>query len=82
MGQFQMIVVDLLSDEGCGVLPKEEIILSNRFIDLGFDSLKFAEFLIHLENRTGKEIPDEILNFNLEESIEQFLEIIFSKYIG
>ncbi|NBI29821.1 acyl carrier protein [Chengkuizengella marina] len=82
MEQFQMIVLELLSEEGCGVLPKEEIILSNRFIDLGFDSLKFAEFLIHLENRTGKEIPDEVLNLSLEESVEQFQKIIFSKYKG
>ncbi|MEK3788530.1 MULTISPECIES: acyl carrier protein [Paenibacillus] len=55
-------IIRLLSSEGCGVLPPEDITLEHRLYDLGFDSLRYMELVVLLEEEFGMEVPDSLLD--------------------
>ncbi|MGW9125836.1 acyl carrier protein [Paenibacillus chitinolyticus] len=53
-----------LSDQGCGMLPVEEISEEKRLFDVGFDSLRFMELVVLIEEHFRIQWPDEALEIS------------------
>lgn len=53
-----------LSDQGCGMLPVDEISEEKRLFEMGFDSLRFMELVVLIEEHYGVQWPDEALEIS------------------
>ncbi|MFD2673331.1 acyl carrier protein [Marinicrinis sediminis] len=73
---MRQLILELLSQDGCGVLPKEEIAESKRLYDIGFDSLRYMEFVVLLEEKAGIAVPDEWLEIRAETTIDQLIKAL------
>lgn len=67
------MVIQLLSCDGCGVLPKADIEEAFSLIEIGFDSLRFMEFVILAEESLGIQFPDELLDLHSETTVERIV---------
>lgn len=55
-------VSHLMSNYGCGVLPVDEISKEKMIAEIGFDSLRYMELVLLLEESFEIHIPDELLD--------------------
>ena len=53
--------------------------LNKPFSEVGINSLILIEMIVYLEEKLGLRLPDEILNFTLYETIQDFIERICSE---
>jgi acyl carrier protein len=53
---------ELMSQKHCGVLPLEEINENLTVLEAGFDSLRFMELVVLVEERFSIEFPDDLLD--------------------
>lgn len=59
----------LMSNQGCGLLPREQIAETNTMYELGFDSLRYMELVVLLEERLGISVPDELLEIRPDTTV-------------
>ncbi len=71
---IQSEVIRLLSNEGCGVLPREEIDADRRLYDIGFASLRYMEFVVLLEESLQLSVPDELLDVQPETKVGDIIQ--------
>lgn len=67
------------------VINDEEILEINIFDDLGFDSIRFIELIVGIENKFQVEIDDDLLtmaNFSTIARIIENVTSIMSRYEG
>ncbi|MBO8162723.1 MAG: acyl carrier protein [Brevibacillus sp.] len=55
-----------MSNQGCGVLPPEQIGEESKMFELGFDSLRYMELVVLLEETFAISFPDEMLEITAE----------------
>jgi len=72
------LLFSLASSEGCGLYPVEDISESNTLYELGFDSLRYLELIVLIEENFHSEVPDESLEITYSSTIGELLEIIQS----
>lgn len=68
-------VLRLLSKEGCGVLPREQIDTARTLLDIGFDSLRYMEFVVLLEESLGITVPDGMLEIRAEMLVADIVQM-------
>ena len=69
-------VIHLLSDEGCGVIPIDGIQVESLLHDLGFDSLRYMELVVLLEETFQITFPDEMLEVTSDTSVKDMVETV------
>ncbi|WP_214483020.1 acyl carrier protein [Bacillus sp. SM2101] len=72
-------IIDLMSDNHCGVLPVESIDEEKTIIDVGFDSLRFMELVVLIEEEFNIEFPDDLLDIKSTTSVAEVIERIESE---
>ncbi|MEC0246730.1 acyl carrier protein [Paenibacillus chitinolyticus] len=55
------LIIELMSDKGCGVLDSEDISASRSLYEIGFDSLRYMELVVLLEEKFSITMPDDAL---------------------
>nr|WP_250886680.1 acyl carrier protein [Bacillus sp. SM2101] len=68
-----------MSDNHCGVLPVESIDEEKTIIDVGFDSLRFMELVVLIEEEFNIEFPDDLLDIKSTTSVAEVIERIESE---
>ncbi|MCK6259456.1 acyl carrier protein [Fictibacillus sp. KIGAM418] len=53
---------ELMSQRHCGVLPLEDIHENLTMFEAGFDSLRFMELVVLIEEHFSIEFPDDLLD--------------------
>ncbi|MGA5691430.1 acyl carrier protein [Cytobacillus pseudoceanisediminis] len=71
-------VFELLSNEGCGVLPKDEISDNSFLFDIGIDSIRFMELVVLLEEYFETSLPDSLLEVTSKTKVIEILTILES----
>ncbi len=71
----QREVLRLLSNDGCGVLPLEQIDTARSLLDVGFDSLRYMEFVVLLEETLGVTVPDGMLEIRAEMTVADIIRM-------
>ncbi|GLI08265.1 hypothetical protein YDYSG_42950 [Paenibacillus tyrfis] len=69
-------MIRLLSSEGCGVLPQSEIGRDSKLFDLGFDSLRYMELIVLLEEELGIEVPDGMLEIDSNTTVSELVRVV------
>ncbi|SDN48025.1 Acyl carrier protein [Fictibacillus solisalsi] len=64
---------ELMSQRHCGVLPVEDIHENLTIFEAGFDSLRFMELVVLIEERFSIEFPDDLLDINSETTIKDIV---------
>ncbi|GIQ69333.1 acyl carrier protein [Xylanibacillus composti] len=72
---IQNEVLRLLSQEGCGVLPREQIETECALLDIGFDSLRYMEFVVLLEESLHITVPDSMLEIRAEMKVADIIRM-------
>ncbi|MCM3399769.1 acyl carrier protein [Oceanobacillus profundus] len=67
-------VIELLSDKYCGLLPIKSIHEEDTIIDIGFDSLRFMEFVVLIEEEYHIEFPDDLLDIQSTTTVREVIE--------
>lgn len=79
---IQNILIELIfkdNDSTIGsLINDDEIMQINIFDDLGYDSVRFIELIVDIENRFQIELDDELLVINNFSTISRIIEIISS----
>jgi acyl carrier protein len=68
----------LMSEQGCGVFPIREIQVEQRLYDLGFDSLRYMELVVLLEETFNIAFPDEMLEISSQTTVKEIVETVES----
>lgn len=63
----------LMSDEGCGVFPLSEVHVERLIYDLGFDSLRYMELVVLLEETFRIAFPDEMLEISSQTTVSEIV---------
>ncbi|UFJ42402.1 phosphopantetheine-binding protein [Brevibacillus humidisoli] len=71
-------ILQLMSNEGCGLLPREQIREESRMYELGFDSLRYMELVVLLEETLEISIPDEMLEITAETTVRDIVKAVLS----
>lgn len=66
-------IITLMSDQGCGIFPIQEVNGEKRLYELGFDSLRYMEFVVLLEETFEIEMPDELLEINSNTKVKDII---------
>ncbi|MBU8772118.1 acyl carrier protein [Cytobacillus oceanisediminis] len=66
----------LMSDEGCGVFPINEIKTNCVLFDLGFDSLRFMELVVLIEEYFNITFPDELLEISPDTKVSDIIKAV------
>lgn len=66
----------LMSDQGCGVFPLQDIKLDLLLFDLGFDSLRYMELVVMLEESFNIEFPDEMLEITSQTAVKEIVMVV------
>ncbi|WP_068776338.1 acyl carrier protein [Paenibacillus sp. FJAT-26967] len=66
----------LLSDQGCGVLPVDEIGEDMGLFEIGFDSLRYMEFIVLLEEHYGIQWPDDALEISSATKVKDMVGVL------
>jgi acyl carrier protein len=69
-------VHQLMSDKGCGLLPVKDISNDGLLFELGFDSLRYMELVVLLEETFEIAIPDELLEITPQTTVKTIVEAI------
>ncbi len=74
--EFDGLIMALIADKSGHDDVKDS---DNMKEDLGFDSLDFVEVVLDIENRTGKQIPDHVIEnkFIVRDFIDAAYETIY-----
>ncbi|GAA4726391.1 acyl carrier protein [Brevibacillus fulvus] len=74
-------VIRLVSNEGCGVLPAEEIHEQRSLLEIGFDSLRYMELVVLLEETFHITFPDEMLEISAETNVSEIIRAVESAHV-
>lgn len=66
----------LLSDEVCGVFPTAEIRPEKSLFEIGFDSLRFMELVVLIEEKFNIAFPDEMLEITSQTKVQDIVNIV------
>ncbi|WP_270166447.1 phosphopantetheine-binding protein [Paenibacillus sp. SYP-B4298] len=66
----------LMSNEGCGMMQAGDIQHSSTLYEVGFDSLRFMELVMLLEERFDIELPDEILEVEPGTTVADIITVV------
>ncbi|MDM5335855.1 acyl carrier protein [Fictibacillus enclensis] len=66
----------LLSTEGVGTLPLNQVTKDATLYDLGFDSLRYMELVVHIEEEFNISVPDQMLEITSDMRVSDILNII------
>ncbi|TYS60659.1 acyl carrier protein [Bacillus infantis] len=66
----------LLSDEVCGVFPTVEILPEKSLFEIGFDSLRFMELVVLIEEKFNIAFPDEMLEITSQTKVQDIVNIV------
>ncbi|WP_128895441.1 acyl carrier protein [Longirhabdus pacifica] len=70
------IIFQLLSKDGCGTLPYEQIHDDQNMYDIGFDSLRYMEFIVLLEETLEITVPDEMLDIRADVTLKDIVTMV------
>jgi acyl carrier protein len=73
-------VIRLLSNEGCGVFTREQIDLQQKLFDIGFNSLRYMEFVVLLEESLVISLPDGLLDIRVETTVADIIRMVSAYY--
>ncbi|MGN7401943.1 phosphopantetheine-binding protein [Cytobacillus praedii] len=71
----------LLSNKGCGVFSVDYVSEEKTLIDLGFDSLRFMELVVQIEEEFSIEIPDHFLEISPETTVNDVIHVVRDCYL-
>ncbi|PZD96834.1 acyl carrier protein [Paenibacillus sambharensis] len=66
----------LLSNQGCGLLPVEEIQDGSLLYEIGFDSLRYMELVVLLEEQFAFEFQDDQLEISEATSVSDIIKTV------
>jgi len=69
-------VRELMSVEGCGVFPVEEVRSDKLLFDLGFDSLRFMELVVLIEETFAISFPDQLLEVGATTTVSDIVSAV------
>ncbi|WP_174818566.1 acyl carrier protein [Paenibacillus kobensis] len=76
MSEKEGVLCRLMSDKGCGVVQEDDIKPDKRLYEIGFDSLRFMELVILIEEELNITLPDEILDLSPVTTVSDIFEIV------
>jgi len=65
-----------LSDQGCGLYPISEILEERTLFDIGFDSLRYMELVVLIEEQLQFTVPDEMLEISFETTVGDVIDLV------
>lgn len=66
----------LMSDQGCGVFTIEKVQPHCLLYHLGFDSLRYMELVVLLEETFNILVPDEMLDITSQTTVQEIIESV------
>ncbi|MGM1049384.1 MAG: phosphopantetheine-binding protein [Bacillota bacterium] len=74
--EIESVVIKLSSVLGCGILPENQIQADSKLIQIGFDSIRYMELVVLLEEELNIELPDEILEISPDTRLSDLVSAI------
>jgi acyl carrier protein len=69
-------VLCLMSNQGCGLVPREELVAEMPLFDFGFDSLRYMELVVLIEEEFGIIIPDILLDITSSTTLVEIVDAV------
>ncbi|MEH6989547.1 phosphopantetheine-binding protein [Cytobacillus firmus] len=72
-------VKTLLSNKHCGIFPIERIDDQMTLFEIGFDSVRYMEFIVLVEEVLNIEYPDNLLDIDASMTVGKIIDAILSE---
>lgn len=66
----------LLSDQGCGLFPLENVTEHSVLYEIGIDSIRYMEFIVLVEEQLGLSVPDEMLDISSGTEVAEIIQML------
>ncbi len=66
----------LMSNKGCGLLDREKIKDDSILYEVGFDSIRFMELVVILEEQFNTQFPDEYLELSEKTKVSDIMDAV------
>ncbi|KOP81399.1 acyl carrier protein [Cytobacillus solani] len=78
MENKKFIVKTLLSNKHCGIFSADRIDDSMTLFEIGFDSVRYMEFIVLVEEVLKIEYPDNLLDIDASMTVGKIIDAILS----
>lgn len=74
-------IYKLISNEGVGTIPSSELTSSTNLFEIGFDSLRYMELIVYIEEEFNMSVPDEMLEISPSTTIGDIIQTLENEFI-